>query len=307
MVSPAVAVELRQAADELVRHRGNRFEQFDCVRATMSRLTTVDAFYVAEFVGADSVHYHHQYDGDVFDLPGSLPVRPGRTAHWVRTHRRTYTYAHDDGRALHAGVAFGQTDKVSRDAVVAPIFDDTPNPDVTGLVSVQSYRPDTYDGKAVAALEYLAESLGEQIAYEERAAERNRRLGGETGRRAEDVLGEVLVALGSLHAKFQQASPLRREVERILSDLWAHELHQQRLVAEWLTSLTPRQRELAELLGSLPGAAVPSTAALAKEMGISEATVKTHMNTVLRVFGATDRAGVRDAIQRLTKHRSYQV
>jgi anti-anti-sigma factor len=74
MLPPDVAAVLHQAVDDLARYRGDRFEQFDCVRTTMARLTRVDAFYVAEFVGEDSVHYHHQYDEDTFDLPGSMPV-----------------------------------------------------------------------------------------------------------------------------------------------------------------------------------------------------------------------------------------
>lgn len=104
MFPPEVTALLRQAVDTLAHHRADRFEQFDCVRRTMSQLTTVDAFYVAEFVGDDAVHYHHQYDGDTFDLPGSAAVVPGRTAAWVRLHRGTYRYSEDNGAALHAGL-----------------------------------------------------------------------------------------------------------------------------------------------------------------------------------------------------------
>ncbi|HVV12728.1 helix-turn-helix transcriptional regulator [Amycolatopsis sp.] len=303
-----IATELLEAEQDIHRHRGDRFEQFARVRTAMGRLATVDAFYVAEFVGAGSVHYHHQYDGDTFDLPGSMPIAPGRTAHWVRTHRRSYTFAEDGGRALHAGVPFGDTEKISRDAIVTPIFDDSQERNLLGLVSIQTYTPGSYDRHTVEALEYLADSLGGQIAYEKRIAERSRRLGG-TARPAEDVLGDVLVTLGELHAKFStRAVPeLRREVERILSELWARELHQQRLVAERLETLTPRQRELAELLVQLSGDSVPTTAELARAMGISTVTVKTHMNIVLRAFDAKDRGEVRAAIQRLTRHRSYQV
>lgn len=331
MFPPEVAATLKQAVDDLSRYRGDRFEQFDCVRTTMPRLTKVDAFYVAEFVGDNAVHYRHQYDEDTFDLPGSLPVVPGRTAHWVRTHRRTYTYAEDNGAALHAGRSFGQLDKASRDAIVTPIFDGSDDTKtVTGLISIQTYTPNTYDATAVEVLEYLAESLGAQIAHEERSSARSSRLGIDTletrrsGRPAEDVLGDVLVALGAVHAKFDAAianakTPdhdpeavlrgLRRDVERLQSELWARELHQQRAIAEQLGRLPPRPRELARLLAELPGdsGAGPSTAELAARMGISEVTVKSHMNTVLRVFNAADRTQVRRAMRRLTEHRTHDL
>jgi DNA-binding CsgD family transcriptional regulator len=326
MFPPEIAAALHQAVDDLTRYRGDRFEQFDCIRATMARLTRADAFYVAEFVGNDSVHYRHQYDEDTFDLPGSMPVMPGRTAHWVRTHRRTYTYAEDSGAALNAGTPFGQLDKVSRDAIVTPIFDDADEKKtVIGLVSIQTYTPGTYDATAAAALEYLAECLAEQIAYEDRSAARSRRLGldGREDRPAEDVLGDILVALSGLHSKLDRAIAnarmpghdpvtvlrgLRRNVERLQSDLWARELHQQRLIAERLASLTPRQRQLATLLAepSADADTTPSNAWLAAQMSISEVTVKSHMNVILRSFQAADRAEVRTAVRRLTKHRVHR-
>jgi DNA-binding CsgD family transcriptional regulator len=312
----------------LARHRGDRFEQFDCVRHTMSQITTVDAFYVAEFVGDDAVHYHHQYDEDVFDLPGSAAIVPGRTAHWVRTRLRTYRYAEDNGAALHAGLTFGQTDKVSRDALVAPVFDGTVNGNVTGLVSIQAYTPNVYDSTAVAALEYLADALGAQLAHEERSAERSMRLGGEpfgvpAVQPADDLLGEVIVSLSELHARFDRAIAaastsssaeagrlrvLRRDVERLQSELWTRELRYQQVVANRLATLTPRQRELAQLLGELTGTdgGGPSTAELAKHMVVSEVTVKSHMNAVLRAFGASDRVEARAAIRRLTVLRPHQ-
>jgi DNA-binding CsgD family transcriptional regulator len=324
---PEIAVLLRQAADDLTRYRGDRFEQFDGIRHTMSQITCVDAFYVGEFVGDDAVHYHHQYDQGLFDLPGSAAIVPGRTAHWVRLHRRTYRYSEDDGVALHAGLSFGQVDKVSRDALVSPVFDDTADQVIRGLVSVQSYTPDTYDVSAVAALEYLAGSLGAQIAHEERSAERGKGLGSAAflateARTAEDVLGHVIVSLGDLHAKIGQAiatastssagetgklRQLRREFERLQSELWARELRYQQVVANRLANLTPRQRELARLLAESPGAAGSSlsTPELAKRMGISEVTVKSHMNAVLRVFGASDRTEVRRAVRRLMTFRLH--
>jgi DNA-binding NarL/FixJ family response regulator len=329
MFPPEVAKALQQAADDLARYRGDRFEQFDRVRSTMTELTTVDAFYVAEFVGNDAVHYHHQYDGNTFDLPGSMPVVRGRTAHWVRTHRRTYRYAEDNGAALHAGTSFGQTDKTSRDALVTPVFDDLDDRVVTGLISVQAYVPDVYDTVAVGALEYLADALGAQIAHEERAAERSKRLGAEpftmiSVQTAEDLLDTVIVSLGALHDRFDEAMTrtvdtdtdtdtdttlrtLRRELERLQSELWAHELHHQRLVADRLASLTPRQRTLAGLLAELSSDSDNSlsTAELATRMAVTEATVKSHMNAVLRAFGASDRAEVRRAIRRLTIFRLH--
>jgi DNA-binding CsgD family transcriptional regulator len=325
MLGAEVLGELDRTVDDLARYRGDRFEQFDCIRLTMARLTKVDAFYVAEFVGDNSVHFHHQYDEDSFDLPGSLPVLPGRVAHWVRANRRPYVYASDDGKLLHAGARFGQLEKTSRDAVVCPVFSGSPDRRVSGLVSVQTYTPNTYDADTVAALEYLADALGAQIAHEDLAAERSRRLSAANSpfQPAEDVLGEVLLALNKFHVRLDKslsrsAKPgydvgtdlraLRREIERLQSGLWARELYQQRLVAEKLESLTPRQRELVKLLAELSAkeGSTPSNAELATRMKITEATVKSHMNVALRVLGVSDRAEAAAAVRRLTGHRVYR-
>lgn len=329
-LTPDVLPELERAVYDLARHRGVRFEQFDVIRMTMAKITKVDAFYVAEFVGDDNVHYHHQYDGDTFDLPGSLRVQPGQVAHWVRTSRRPYLYSSDQGRLLHAGQRFGKMDKTSRDAVVCPVFDDGAHRRhrrVQGLISMQTYTPNTYDSTAVAALEYLAEAFGAQVAHEERGAERSRRLMAGSSmlqgqRPTEDILGEALVALNGLHIRLDKSlsnsrkrgydveadlRALKRETERLQSDLWASELYRRRVVAEILASLTPRQREVVKLLADLtegPGG-TPSNAELASRMNIAESTIKTHMNAALRAFGVADRAHVAAAVRRLTGHQVY--
>ncbi|MFD9889732.1 helix-turn-helix transcriptional regulator [Amycolatopsis sp. NPDC059027] len=315
---------LSRTTNEIARHRGTRFEQFDAIRTAMKQLTTVDAFYVGEFVGSDTVHFHHQYDGEFFDLPGSLPIRPGRTAQWVRTHKRSYVYRSDDGKLLNAGVMFGRMDRLSHDAVVSPIFDGTSEREVMGLISIQSYTPNVYDQVVVKALEHLAEVLGVQATYEARMARRSPRLsvglpddGSEVT--VEDVLGELLDALQAHRASIERSRvqtsnddydaaagllALRRSVDRLQSEVWARELHYQHLVVERLTKLTGRQRELAELLGedSRDTDVVPTIAQLAKRMGITEATVKSHMNIVLRVFEVEAKSEVGAAVRRL-KHR----
>jgi DNA-directed RNA polymerase specialized sigma24 family protein len=329
MLDPNVAALLQEATNTLARHRGDRFEQFDCIRLTMSQITRVDAFYVGEFVDLATVHYHHQYDEEVFDLPGSLPVTPGGVAHWVRANRRTYTFAEDDGKTLHAGRPFGQHDKRSRDALVAPIFDDTDERSIIGLVSVQSYLENTYGPDSVGTLEYLADALGAQITHEQRGARRHKRLSEENlelpdNRTADEALGDVLVSLGKLHGRLNsviaavdrpdvdpgvELRALRRDVERLQSELWSRELHYQRLIADRLERLSPRPKELARFLAELPGrdGTGPSTAELAARMGISEVTVKSHMNAVLRAFGASERSEVRSAVRRLITPWSHQL
>ncbi|MEU9685367.1 hypothetical protein [Amycolatopsis japonica] len=325
MIPRDVQLILTRTCEKIARFRGNRFEQFDAIRTAMMQFTTVDAFYVAEFVGDNTIHFHHQYDGDFFDIPGTLSVRRGGTAHWVRVHRRSYLYVSDNGNLLNAGVRFGQVDKASLDAIVTPVFDSTPKRGVMGLVSIQSYTPKVYSRSVVDALEHLAEALGVQATYEARMARRIPQLSvgvtsGHSTDSAEEVLHEVLGSLHELQKKIdklrtqddntgsqvnQDLRILRREVERLQSNLWARELHQRHIIAARLGELTPRQRKLAELLALYPIEKIPSTAQLASEMGVTEATIKTHMNAVLRAFGASTKIEVCTAVRRLIK-RSTQ-
>jgi DNA-binding CsgD family transcriptional regulator len=306
------------AAGELERRRGQRFEQHDVLFRTMQKITTVDAFYVAEFVGENSVHYHHQYDGDVFDLPGSHSVRPGGVAAWVRRNRRTYRFSEDDGHLLNAGFPFGEIDKVSRDALVAPVFGGE-HEAVVGLVSIQTYQPDCYGNVAVTVLEEVAGAFAAQLAHESLSSV----AGAGTDRSGGSFVSHTLTALGSVHDQVTRdlrraqageddlelaLRSIKRRLEWLLSDLWARELHEHRRVAAWLAELTVRQRDLALLMGRRLGSdgRVPSNAELATAMGVSEATVKTHINAVLRVFDAEDKQDVAAAVWRLLETRDHR-
>jgi DNA-binding CsgD family transcriptional regulator len=322
MLPADIEAELKRAAGDLDRFRGNRYEQFDCIRTTMKRLTSVDAFYVAEFVGENAVHFHHQYDGDFFELPGSVPVRPGRMAYWVRANKRSYLYSDDNGRLLHAGLRFGRMDKVSRDAVVVPVFGDTANAQVIGLVSTQSYTSGVYDQAIVSVLEQLAELLSNQVTFEARAARRGPCLGmaSSDDRAAEDVLGDVLDRLQELQAKIQKSVVsarlpnydaeaslrlLRRDVESLQAGLCARDLQQRHVTAERLAKLTRRQRELALLLANDTGG-IPTNVELAATMQVTEDTVKSHLNAILRVFGTTDKREFCAVVRRLAGHRTHR-
>ncbi|RSN49460.1 hypothetical protein DMC64_02535 [Amycolatopsis sp. WAC 04197] len=312
MRNPTVAA----AARELAHHRGQQFEQHDVLLAAMRRVTTVDAFYVAEFVGDDSIHYHHQYDGDVFDLPGSHSVRPGGMAAWVRHHRRTYQYGTDNGRLLNAGISFGKLDKRSRDALVAPVFDGG-RASVIGLVSIQTYRPNCYDTTVVATFESLIEAFAAQLAHEHALTGTNE------DQSEESFISHVLAAIGAVHSDATRdlrqvgkglrdpeaaLRKVKRQLERLLSDLWARELGEHRRVAAWLDMLTPRQRELALLMGHHLGrnGQVPSNDVLAAEMNVASSTIKTYINAALRVFDAQDKHGVAAAVWRLLETRDHR-
>ncbi|WP_328618109.1 hypothetical protein OHS18_20380 [Amycolatopsis sp. NBC_00355] len=285
----------------------------------MRKITTVDAFYVAEFIGENSVHYHHQYDGDVFDLPGSHAVRPGGVADWVRRHRRTYRFSADDGRLLNSGIPFGKTDELSRDALVVPIFDGA-RETVVGLLSIQTYQPACYDTAAVAALEELASAYSAQLAHESASSRDEATSDGAT---SASLVSDTLTALGAVHdevtrdlrrAQTGACDPevalrsAKRRLEHLLSDLWARELHEHRRVAVWLATLTTRQCDLVLMMGRRLGndGRVPSNGELATAMGVAEATVKTHINAVLRVFEAEDKQDVAAAVWRLLETRDHR-
>jgi hypothetical protein len=101
------AVILRDAQKDLA-HRITiaHWDFYRAFRGWMARITTVDAFYLGLFHGADRVLVPYHFDGnDLDEEPGSMPLRPGGASWWVREHRRTYRFAFDHGAALNLGAS----------------------------------------------------------------------------------------------------------------------------------------------------------------------------------------------------------
>lgn len=89
----------------------------------MSRITTVDAFYIGFFHGADRILIPYHFDGnDLDEEPGSMPIVPGGVSAWVRDNLRTYRYSFDDGAVLKRSKPFGDVTRASADVLTAPLF-----------------------------------------------------------------------------------------------------------------------------------------------------------------------------------------
>ena len=88
----------------------------------MSKIVPLDHFYIGFFHGANRVRYPYGYDGGMYTDPESHIYGPHGQAAWLLRHRQTYRMQYDNGAALNAGVASGDTSRASADAVTTPLF-----------------------------------------------------------------------------------------------------------------------------------------------------------------------------------------
>jgi hypothetical protein len=111
------------------------------------------------------VRYPYGYDSGEFDDPATHTYGPNGQTAWLLKHQQTYRFAYDNGDVLDAGVPCGDISKQSADAVTVPLFRQTGQ--LFGMVSMQSYAPDSYDDNAVRAFEWLAEMVARVLARED--------------------------------------------------------------------------------------------------------------------------------------------
>jgi hypothetical protein len=170
---------LREAFHKIdANYRNDHYGLYDYARAVMSKIVPLDHFYIGFFHGANRVRYPYGYDGGMYTDPASHIYGPHGQAAWLLKHRQTYRMQYDNGAALNAGVASGDTSRASADAVTTPLFrrGRDGEPAVFGMMSMQSYRPDTFDDNAVRAFEWLADLVARVLTTEAEDVDALRRL-----------------------------------------------------------------------------------------------------------------------------------
>ena len=220
---------------------------------------------------------------------------------------------YDNGAALNAGVASGDTSRASADAVTTPLFrrGRDSEPAVFGMMSMQSYQLDTFDDNAVRAFEWLADLVARVLTTEAEDVDALRRLPADVDDAPQLVTADHIVELlSSRVADVRQraqdalgvpdAGSLREALQRIVidcqqlqSDLVELTLDIDNGPEERFRSLTAAEQGVAVLLGS-----DMHNEQIARELGISLHTVKTHVRNILAKYRMSGRAGVADDVRK---------
>ncbi|GII75943.1 hypothetical protein Sru01_09250 [Sphaerisporangium rufum] len=312
--SPDVARALSQADRGIRARMGDHFGLFDYWRFAMSTICDVDAFYVGFYRDGRKIVYPYTFDcssaGKAYVQPEVFGYGPKGQAAWILRHRRPYRYAEDGGLLLNQGVAFGDEERASADAITVPIFERRDGePAVIGLASVQAYRPRCYTAEHVRAFEWTARSVAVVLAREREDDVGRRRLevpgDGPDGAwpSVADVVQDVSAILADLHARIsevEEAVPagerellamvraLRRRCERGQTETMDIIARPSAQAESLLNSLSSKEREIAFLIarGGM------TNKEIAAQVFVTESTIKGHVSRILRKLGVEQRSGI---------------
>jgi DNA-binding CsgD family transcriptional regulator len=313
-VDAETAIILREAYHKIeALFRSDHYGLYDYVRVVAGKVARVDAFFVGFLQGNSRVRYPYGYDTGRYVNPDTHNFGPhGQTA-WVVKHRQTYRFAYDNGAALHAGIPLGSADRRSEDAVTVPLFRSAKDgPDqLFGMLSMQSYEPESYDDNAVRAFEWLCSVVERVLTREGEDRDALRRLpAGDVGPNlltSDHVMEYLTHRVASIREIAAEAenepdvsTAVRTHLDRIID---ATEHIQSELIEMLMetdegperrfTSLTKTQQAVAVLLAD-----GLDNDQLAVELGISLNTVKTHLSAILRKYGFRSRAQVSDDVRK---------
>ncbi|WP_265446002.1 GAF domain-containing protein [Flexivirga meconopsidis] len=306
---------------DLLRRAAHRLQNLDfddevgmfaAVRAAVTSLAPVDAFYIGLYRGDRGLVLPYTYYGDRPLRADFTHFREDGVSAWILRNRKTYRFATDEGRLLSRGMPLGDASKPSLDAVVIPIIHGDGDP--IGLLSIQSETADVYTDEHVAAFEWLTRTLGrflkrnQELAFDFDIFARYPELdpAGEStslrtmhdvARRMSEIVDSA-AALVNASRTTTLATPAHTEEHLALCERHQAELalvlgqftsHDDDALSERWHELTSRQREVAELILQT-GA---SNSEIAVTLSIRESTVKSHVRRILHVFGVADREAFR--------------
>lgn len=310
-------------ADQVIRasERHDLFRVYDACRAAVGSIAALDDFYFGLINSADRrISYPYLYSNGAFEDAGTVTYGPNGLCAWIVASRRPYRYADDDGAVLHRGMRFGDEDQ-SADAVIVPLIggDDE---GVMGVMGALSDTPNTFTGETVSAMEWLAGIVVDRLHAGHPTRRLNLRLvypeledDGRSGvlnavNRAGRELTDLAVELQALaevaesgvgagagadegrcdEVKDRLAALARRCFE-IQANLVTRVGPHHEAPRDPLAALSPRERAVVELVTGPEGD--PGNAGIAQVLGISQATVKTHMSSLLDKLGLEHRSELR--------------
>lgn len=300
--SPATATALRLAALRMRQaEHGNTHQLYEACRSALTYMSGVDGCYVGHFRGAGRLVIPYAYDRGVPQPPEVMFYGEFGLSHWLRTWRKTYTYAQDQGVLARAGRSASEDD-VELDVVVAPLLD--ADGATVGMLAATSHTPARFSQETVAAVEWLARHLQraldrdlDEVTDLELVASRS----DAAMDRNADVVHAIALRLSCLGQRVQgvtQSLGAGAPTEA-LEELAAIEALCARYTTELAliatspragnrpsTPLTAREAAITELIAQQG----LSNADIARQLRISEKTVKTHLSHVFQKLGVSQRS-----------------
>jgi len=313
-VDAETAIILREAYHKIeALFRADHYGLYDYVRVVAGKMARVDAFFVGFLQGSSRVRYPYAYDDGRYVDPDTHIFGPNGQTAWLLRRRQTYRIAYDRGAALHAGIPIGDVGKRSEDAVTVPIFRPVKDgPDqLFGMLSMQSYEPNSYDDASVRAFEWLCGLVERVLTREGEDREALRRLpAGDVGPNlltsdhVMEYLSHRVASIREIVGEAMDEADVSASVQSHLARIVDATEHIQSELIEMLmdtdegperryTSLTRAQQGVAVLL--VDGL---DNDQLAAELGVSLNTVKTHLSAILRKYGMPHRAQVADDVRK---------
>jgi len=313
-VDAETAIILREAYHKIeALFRADHYGLYDYVRVVAGKVARVDTFFVGFLQGSSRVRYPYSYDDGTYVDPDTHNFGPNGQTAWLLKRRQTYRYAYDNGAALHAGIPIGDIGRRSEDAVTVPIFRPSKDgPDqLFGMLSMQTYQPNSYDDNAVRAFEWLCGLVERVLTREGEDREALRRLpAGDTGPNLltsdhvmeylshrvasiRDIAGEAMSEADVTAAVRSHLNRIVEATEHIQSELIEMLMETDEGPERRYASLTKAQQTVAVLLAD-----GLDNDQLAAELGVSLNTVKSHLSAVLRKYAMANRAQVAEDVRR---------
>jgi DNA-binding CsgD family transcriptional regulator len=306
-VFSAATTAILRDADRKIRARlgGSHHALYDYWRVTMCKICPVDSFYVGFYQENRTIVFPYNFDGHEYVSPDLHTYGENSLATYILTEKRPYRFADDRGALVSRGVAYGDETRLTADSVAVPIVQ---NGRVTGLASIQTYRPDTYRDEHVRAFEWTARSIATVLTREREDDVNRERLGSapEDGLEAPTTIAEMIDAISTRLRSLshgidavREAVPadatdatariedLRRECEQIQTEVMDLLTRPAVDGNDLLRKLTQREKEIASLI-----AEGLSNTGIARRLHITELTVKTHVSRILAKFGVKQRSAV---------------
>jgi DNA-binding CsgD family transcriptional regulator len=313
-VDAETAIILREAYHKIeALFRADHYGLYDYVRVVAGKIARVDTFFVGLLQGTSRVRYPYGYDDGRYVDPDTHIFGPNGQTAWLLKHRHTYRFAYDHGAALHAGIPIGDTARRSEDVVTVPIFRPVKDgaDQLFGMLSMQSYAPNTYDDNAIRAFEWLCAVVERVLTREGEDRDALRRLpAGDIGPNTltsdhvMEYLAHRVASIREIAAEAMGEPDVTAAVQSHLTRIVdATEHIQSELIEMLMDTDEGPERRFASLTKAQQGVAVLlvdglDNDQLAAELGISLNTVKTHLSAILRKYGMANRAQAADDVRK---------
>jgi DNA-binding CsgD family transcriptional regulator len=306
-------------ADQRIRasDRDDLFTVYDACRAAIGAIAAMDDFYVGLLTRADRrMSYPYLYTNGTFEEAGSVTYGPNGLTAWMVASRGPYRFTDDGGALLHRGLRFGDAE-LSRDAVVVPLLG-LEDGQVIGLMAALSDTADVFTEETVRAMQWLAGLVVDRL----QAGHPNRRLNlrlvypeledeGRSGRltavntaarELTELAAELTELARTLDARDEthgsgnedlgaRLAALAQRCFEIQANLVTRLGPHEEVRPDPFAVLSPRERAVVDLVTGPDGD--PGNAGIAEALGISQATVKTHMSSLLEKLGLEHRSELR--------------